>query len=222
MTKKGARGVGRPRSIDLETLLDAACEMGLGSLSMKELAERLGVGVATVYRYVRDRTELVRLASARSVHRSFPPDKGQPWHELVRGYADSIYSALSASPILLQAYISGQIGPQLEVEFADSFVAMMRRRAFRADEAVEIFHAMGVISVGAAVATAHAVAARSRHGSFRESVHAALDTRSADELRELRGVLETYIAIAGQPSLDMSIKHLVLSIAATRGETLSL
>lgn len=104
--------------------------MDLASISMKDLADRLGVGVATLYRYVSDRTELVRLASARAAHRTFPRDTGQPWPELLTGYAESIYSALSVSPMLLHAYVDGHIGPELEIEFADSFLAAMKKRGF--------------------------------------------------------------------------------------------
>ncbi|WP_336951338.1 hypothetical protein [Sphingobium aromaticivastans] len=76
MTEAVNKAAGRPRSTDLETLLEVAAGMDLSTVSMKALAQRLGVGVATAYRYVKDRDSLVRLASARAAHRKLPVDVG--------------------------------------------------------------------------------------------------------------------------------------------------
>ena len=60
-----SRGVGRPRRLTLDQLLDTALDMGLAELSMKDLASRLEVGIATLYRYVDNREALIRLAAGR-------------------------------------------------------------------------------------------------------------------------------------------------------------
>jgi AcrR family transcriptional regulator len=193
--------------------------MDLASISMKDLADRLGVGVATLYRYVSDRTELVRLASARAAHRTFPRDTGQPWPELLTGYAESIYSALSVSPMLLHAYVDGHIGPELEIEFADSFLAAMKKRGFDPRTAMEIFQVMGVIAVGSAVATAHATAARNRAGPFGKTLKKLLATREADELPALRDAVDHYICVAGDPDWSKAVRRLIESVAAERSET---
>jgi AcrR family transcriptional regulator len=216
MTQQTRKKAGRPRTLDLETLLDTAAGMDLSTISMKDLAERLGVGVATVYRYVSDRNALVRLASARAAHRNVPAEAGQPWQEVVAGYAASIYSALSTTPALLHAYIDGNLGAELEVEFADRFLEAMIHRGFSAEEAMEIFRAMGFIALGAAAASAHIRADRKLQGPVEARVVAALDSRNPGELAALRAALTHYVGVVGEADLPRAIETLVSGITARK------
>src|SRR5687767_8427203 len=61
------RTIGRPRLLTRELVIDAAIEIGLAAISMKRLAEHLGVGTATLYQYVGSRDELLKLAAERQV-----------------------------------------------------------------------------------------------------------------------------------------------------------
>jgi AcrR family transcriptional regulator len=51
--------VGRPPSIDRSMIADAAAEIGLENLTMKAVAERLGVSVTGLYHHVAGRDDLM-------------------------------------------------------------------------------------------------------------------------------------------------------------------
>jgi AcrR family transcriptional regulator len=186
------------------------------AMTMKEIATHLGIGIATLYRYVQDRDELVRLAVGQSSHRSPPQDIDQPWQDLVEGYAFSIYSALGGSPDLIRAYIDGALGPELEVEFLDGFLSAMTRRGFDPVMALEIFSALGMIAIGAAVATTHATAEHARRGSFSDNVRAVLDARPPGDLATLRSAVAIYGDLDARTDWRTGISHLIRSIAASR------
>ncbi len=84
------RGPRRGLSVDavVSAAIALADEEGLGALTMRRLAERLGVGSMSLYTYVPGRGELIDLM-VDSVHAAMPRHHGigQPWSERVRGVA---------------------------------------------------------------------------------------------------------------------------------------
>ena len=47
----------------MQAVIDAAIEIGLDQVTLKQVAERIGVAPATLYMHVGNRDELVRLAT---------------------------------------------------------------------------------------------------------------------------------------------------------------
>jgi len=186
------RLVGRPRRLTLDGLLDAAIEMGLSELNMKELAARLGVGIATLYRYVANRDELIRLASGRQAYRHTPADTGQPLAEIVCDYADSLYSSIGSNPHLVIGYIEARLGIAAEIEFLESYLAALRARGYGVPEAMELYRALGMIVVGAAVARAHFNALAAQGTDQAAELDRAFAAWDADELPHLREAAPFY------------------------------
>lgn len=79
------RRPGRPAQISREQIVDAALSAGnLDTLTMRELAARLEVRHSALYRWVKDRDQLLDLISEVMVARILPPDGPdsggwQPW-----------------------------------------------------------------------------------------------------------------------------------------------
>lgn len=172
-----ARAVGRPRRLTLDRLLDTAIELGLADLNMKDLAASLDVGIATLYRYVKNRDELIRLAAGRRAIRAMPADVGQPWQDIVRDYAASLFSSVGQDPGLLIGFLEARWGTAVELEFVDGFLGALRARGFAAGEALWLYRSMAKIVLGAAVAAGH---------------FAALAARGTDQARELATALDTW------------------------------
>lgn len=59
------RAVGRPKRLDLGSLLDAVLHFGLDTFTMAQIANHLGVSEGTLYNYVRSREELRGRTAAR-------------------------------------------------------------------------------------------------------------------------------------------------------------
>src|SRR5579864_7418731 len=60
---------GRPPRIDRAAIAQAASEIPLSDLSLRSVADRLGVSVPGLYHYVQGRDELFALAAEQSVRR---------------------------------------------------------------------------------------------------------------------------------------------------------
>lgn len=213
------RGVGRPRSITIDALLDAANEMGLHQVNMKALSARLGVGIATLYRYVQNRDELVRLAAMRQAVRRPPPDTGQPWQELMLGYAEAMYSVLSHNPQMMISFMEGGLGVELQAETLDSFVAALAVRGFDPSEALRIYRVMALIVMGAAAGTAHVNAIHAAGRTMDRNLRQALAQRDRDDLPHLRQVSVEYGQAGQLYDWAGALAHVIASVELQRGET---
>ncbi len=96
---------GPKQKVSLDAVLDAAIEVadtgGLAALSMRGLAQRLGLAAMSLYTYVPGRDELVVLMVDQVLGRSARPPHGTDARGRVRAVADSAYVELSAHPWLL-------------------------------------------------------------------------------------------------------------------------
>lgn len=206
------RSVGRPRRLTLERLLDTAIDMGLAELNMKDLAARLGVGIATVYRYVESREALIRLAAGRRAIRSAPADVGQPWQEIVRDYAASLFSSVGQEPALVIGFIEARWGIAVELEFVDGFLGALKARGFDRAEAMGLYRAMTKIVLGAAIAAHHFAALAARGTGQARELAAALETWDEDELPHLRESAMAYAdeaaAVDWRPALEVMLAAL--------------
>ena len=92
MTKGEAVG------LSSERILRAAREVverdGLGALSMRRLAQELDVWPMSVYRYFRDKDELLDALAASAVEDVAPPDPGASWREQIRDLLEQARAAL--------------------------------------------------------------------------------------------------------------------------------
>jgi TetR/AcrR family tetracycline transcriptional repressor len=80
---RSVSGPDQPPPINIERIVEAALglldEGGLEVLSMRGLAERLGIHPATLYWYVRDKQELLSLLAEAICREILPPDPDAPW-----------------------------------------------------------------------------------------------------------------------------------------------
>ncbi|MGW2547615.1 TetR/AcrR family transcriptional regulator, partial [Kitasatospora sp. NPDC001574] len=97
---------GRGRSLTTEAVAEAALAEGLAAFSMPAVAARLGVSHSTLYRYVRNRDDLVRTAIGLVVERSGWPDERLPWRALLGGFADALWLLCDTYPGLAPAVLS--------------------------------------------------------------------------------------------------------------------
>src|SRR5687768_11814749 len=100
-TARPRKAAGRPRRITLDAVIEAACELGIDSFEMTSVAERLGIGVATLYGYVEHREHLVRLAAARCARREQILDRGQSWQDVLREHAAITFEIYQSWPQLV-------------------------------------------------------------------------------------------------------------------------
>jgi len=204
--RPSARQAGRPRRLTLDRLLDTAIELGLADLNMKDLAAHLGVGIATLYRYVENRDALIRIAVGRQATRSAPVDSGQPWREIVLDYAAALFSSVGQQPSLIIEFVEARWGIAVELDFVDSFLGALQARGFSAAEGMALYRAMAKVVLGAAVASGHFAALAARGTNQARELGLALDSFDPDELPHLRAAAADYAdeaaATAWRPILE--------------------
>jgi AcrR family transcriptional regulator len=98
--------------LTLETIVDAAIVVadrdGIGGLSMRRIADQLGVGTMSLYRHVEDKESLLQ-EMAEEVGRRFPypvGDESTRWRERVRTIVDIDWDLYRRHPWVVLAYSS--------------------------------------------------------------------------------------------------------------------
>lgn len=213
--------VGRPPRVDTQAIIAAALEIGLEKVTLKQIADRLGVAQATLYRHVHNRDELVRLAAFQlTLSRRLPDDAGAHWSVLATRYAETLYESFVAEPQLINELLRGRLGPDAEIDVIDQFLGRICAHGFSLAEGAQLFHAMGTLAIGAAAgAIAHAASRSGEVTPWDVSLRRALAERDRDELPRVRQL--TPQAFDLEPSQWLlALRALLAGFAAARGETL--
>jgi AcrR family transcriptional regulator len=159
----GGRGrrPGRPPRIDRAAIARAAGEIPLEELTLRSVAERLGVSVPGLYHYVSGREDLIRLAAEQSALRlSMPVDHGQHWAVWFYEWADYIRRAFVRDPDLLKHFIDGAVGADLMAPTIDAAIGLCVRQGFTARQALEAYNLVSECALGAAISAIRAERSR--------------------------------------------------------------
>jgi AcrR family transcriptional regulator len=102
----------RPRSLTQDQLASAALAVldreGLAGLSMRAVAQELGMSAMGLYRYVDDREELERIVVELVLGSvdAEPPEPGAPWRERIEVMARRLRDAVGAHPAVVPLTIT--------------------------------------------------------------------------------------------------------------------
>ena len=214
---------GRPPRVQAQDIVNAAIEIGLEKVTLKQVADRLDVGIATLYRHVRNRDELVRLAAFRVALASrLPKREAAPathWGAIAVGYAETLFESFAREPQLVYELMKGRLGPDAEIDFLEQFLAALEPHGFSAEQGVHLHHAIAMLAIGAAVGANSVVACNSAGIPQDVAMRRALAERDPSELRRVRSALDAYLN--AEPRQWMRALHdLLTGIAVSRGETL--
>lgn len=215
--------VGRPPRVNAQAIIEAAIEIGLDGVTLKQVADRLGVAVATLYRHVRNRDELVRLAAFRvALTRRLPaPDShsAMHWSQIATGYAESLFESFTREPQLIHELVRGRLGPDVEIDFVEQFMAALQPHGFTAAECIRLHHAIAMLAIGAAVGALATMAGYENGQPMTAAMQRALDERDPTELPLLRAAVGEYLNVDPK-AWFVALRNLLAGFAQVRGETL--
>ena len=212
--------VGRPPSVTVQAIVAAALEIGLEKVTLKQIADQLGVAQATLYRHVNNRDELLRLAAFQlTLQRQLPTAANAHWSDLAVRYAESLYEAFLSEPQLINQLLKGELGPHAEVDVLEPFLTAICQHGFNELEGVQLFHSIGMISIGAAAGAIGLKASKAAGKPWNESMRRVFAERDESELPLIRRVVPATMDIDPIPWLP-SLNALLAGIAASRGEQL--
>jgi AcrR family transcriptional regulator len=210
--------VGRPARIDRSTIAEAVLDLGLDGISMKAVADHLGVSVAGLYHHVANRRELLVLAAEQSLSRvGAPEDTGQHWDEWLREWARHVYRSFVEEPEILVQFMHGGLRWDAMGDVVDSVIQVLGRAGFDPIEAMTAFDTVAECAVGAAVHEIRMRAATNEGRSALSELHRMVARRPPDELVGLRALLDLP-PIRTMPSFEDHLTTVLVGLAVLRGE----
>jgi AcrR family transcriptional regulator len=190
-----ARRAGRPRRLTLDQILDAGLAIGLdNNLTMAAVAERLGVSATVLYGYVSGREELIRFASARAAQdHGFPDDEGQFWAIYAAQHAVALFDLLTGPGGLLTQYLTGNMGPEGDLDRTETWLAAFEQRGFSPAEGLALLDQVGIIVLGGAAMRLNDAALRSAGASYQLVARRALEAREEGEYPLTKSQAEAFV-----------------------------
>jgi AcrR family transcriptional regulator len=120
-----------------------ADRVGIEALSMRKLADELGVVPMALYKHVANREELLDGMVEAIVGEIDPPTAGADWKSAVRGRVLSARRALQRHPWARQAMETRTTKTPAVLDYMDSFIGMFRAGGFSIDLTHHVMHAIG-------------------------------------------------------------------------------
>jgi len=216
-TLAGRPKIGRPAKLDRAMIARAVFEVGLDRVTMRAVAERLGVSVPGLYHHVEGRDDLMRLGAEYSAAQiQLPVDTGQHWTEWLLEWARYSHDAFVAQPALLGQFLNGSLGVDRMLTAVDTMLGVLSRQGFSPEEALEAYALIGEVALGAAVSEIRAAESARAGRPLIAEYHRVLATEPSDAMPHLRALVER-MRILPQDFTDRIVTVLV-GIAARRGE----
>lgn len=143
----GERGLSE-RGI-LEAALELADEEGLGAVSMRRVARRLGVGTMSLYHHVPNKNALLEgLVELIFEQVEQPPDDMRDWVDRVLFISLSFRRAALAHPVLVPLVASGSFSGPMVLESTEAYVAALVQRGFDPEMAAHVYRAAASYVMG--------------------------------------------------------------------------
>jgi AcrR family transcriptional regulator len=210
--------VGRPPRISRQMIAEAAHEIGLEGLTLRAVADRLGVSIAALYHHVSGKDELMRLAAEHSAARvPVPQDRGQHWAVWLYEWAAYNRDAFVAEPVLLSQYLEGAIARESIAERVDAVLGVLVRQGFTILEASEAYDLVSALGLGVAVGMLRRRAAE-RGGVPHGLADDPGPTAGTADLPYVRHLLAAVGSEGGHDGFRSQVTSVLVGIAARRGD----
>jgi AcrR family transcriptional regulator len=187
---QATRRPGRPRRVTLEAVIDAACAFGIDQIEMGPIAERLGVGVGTLYRYVRDREHLIELVAARRSRREGVVDRGQSWQDVLRESAASAFEVFTRTPELITHVMAASIADETDPQTTERLLKLLVDRGFDPVDALNLYQQVHQLVAGAVVGHVFKRALEAKFGGYGGLVRHVAGILGPDQTPMLCGAIE--------------------------------
>jgi AcrR family transcriptional regulator len=204
---------GRRPQIDLDRIVAAGAAIGLPELSMKAVADALGVSPQALYRHVRDREALEVLVGEHLMAGfELPDDVGQPWPDYLIELGHRLREALSPNPGLgtyLRRVGAASAGTLRIIDRCDQVLVSRGLRP------VDALMAGGTVANFAiAYVELEAAADVGTPAGSRERFARGVEVIGPERLPVLAQAMAEYRALGVESYFDWSLRALVRGMAA--------
>ncbi len=211
--------VGRPPRISRQMIAEAAHELGLGGLTLRAVADRLGVSIAALYHHVSGKDELMRLAAEHSAAKvPLPQDRGQHWAVWLYEWAAYNRDAFVTEPGLLTQYVEGAISTESIAARVEVILGVLVRQGFTVVEASTAYDLVSSLGLGMAVSTLRTRRA-TEDGLAPHGLPADLAAvAGAGELPHVRDLVAAVGSDHEPEAFRSQVTSVLVGIAARRGD----
>lgn len=213
-----ARRVGRPPRISRDDIARAAHDIGLADLTLKSVADELGVSIAGLYHHIDGKDDLLRLAAEYSATRAeLPTDHNQHWAVWLVEWAFYNRDAFLDQPGLLKHYVDGAVNAEAVADNIDAILAVLVRQGFSTRDALHAYWTVSSAAVGWAVSTLHDEATVRNGQPQVAEYHRVLAQRDRHELVHLRALIAE-LASTPPPTFFETVATVIAGVAVERGD----
>jgi len=213
------RGRGRPRRIDRKKILDAAAQMSADELSMPDLAKRMGVSVAALYRYVGGRDQVLELLGRHAMATlELPAQDHAHWAEWMLGYARALRTALRRFPGRISHVHPGAPDTPTSLGHVETVLSVLTSAGLPDGEAMATFLLVVDAVFGFVHRELETEAERRAGRDFHRLFYRALAERQADELPVLRRL--SFSELAPDEQFSETLRTVLAGVAVRCGERL--
>jgi AcrR family transcriptional regulator len=143
--------VALPR-VSLEALVEAAADIadadGIDAVTMRRLAERCGVGVMTIYGYVRTKEELLAVLADRYLSEIDLPDPALRWQDQMVTLFCSVRDVMRKHPTLVPIIANQRLDRRSAYRGAEVVCAALRANGLPDREVITSFATLTSFTVG--------------------------------------------------------------------------
>jgi AcrR family transcriptional regulator len=200
-------------------IAEAAHEIGLTGLTMKAVADRLGVSVPGLYHHIDGKEDLLRLTAEYSAARiELPTDRGQHWAVWLYEWAHYNRNAFMAQPELLKQFIEGAIGADRTAATYEVVLGRLVREGFSIREAALAYSTVSEYAVGAAVAAIREQRATDEGRPVLAELHRVLAQSQPDEFPHLRAMVAEMTTTPGRDGFHEGLLSILRGVVEERRE----
>jgi len=215
-TTKAPSKAGRPPRINRSMIAEAAHDLGLEGLTLKAVADHLGVTTAALYHHVESKDDLLRAAAEHGSDAiPHPIDRGQRWAPWLLEWAHYNREVFTAQPGLLGQYLDGAIPLEAVVRDLDTILSVLVREGFTVTEANEAYALVSSCVLGMLLSAKWEEASTHATGGAVATYRHIVDAAPKRNLTFVRKLL--YTKGARRPDFDARIETVLRGIAAQRG-----
>lgn len=146
MSLSGTEPLSRARIV--EAALRLSAEGTLEELSMRGLAEAMGVTPMALYRHVADKDDIMLAVTNERLEQQTLPSPETPWPTYLRELALLLRALLRSEPAVLGVFARRPVTVPAARARLDAAVAVLTRGGFEAGDAVRAFAAVHTYTLG--------------------------------------------------------------------------
>ena len=210
-----AVAVSRRSRLSREQLGRAGLEIvdreGLDALSMRRLAEALGVGKMTLYGHVRSKDELIDAIIDVAVGLADPPETREgPWRDQLAALMRTAHHNLNAHPALVAIRFSRPIVRPDSLRFGEAGMRILRAAGFDSEEAARAFRLLFTFVFGYA-----GLSPETNVEEARRQAAVAIAGLAPDEYPNLTGAAVPFsAAMAGEEQFEYGLERILDGLEA--------